>query len=610
MAEKIRFTEEDMKLNNLVLSKDLSDSRIKEYNHVFQEIYEEFDYTPSSLLKKAKEDEKQYIKEGIIEQKSLDDRIVSELQLKYFNYLKNKTYKGKKLPDGTIENKKLSNGTIKLKIVSLRTFLNFYKIEIPDMIDIDIGTSRIKENEVPTWDDVETAINFCKSPRDQAMIAFAATTGMRVQDIVNLKVKDLITACKIYFDENEEHTLDNLLKKDPWEIMPCWELNPQKTNKKSKNITIVFNTPETTSYIFKYFEHRKAMNKKNNDGDETITDNEALFKAQGNYGKEGHLTTGTVNDHFRDINNKLGGEKSKNEIYGKFVIKNLRTLFKSTCNEALQYVSVNAEKTVYLNVLDLFLGHKERSAVAYAYETLPEDSPNSYLRLVYEQLIDVLSIRDTEVKAFKSEEYKKMETKLEEKDKEIEELKQIISETQEQVTSTNKIVEELTQKRNKSDIQRIIHEHFDSNYREDINKKGYKNEDKNIIKKDIVICELATEFALKDEKFTGTDEELDLVIKKAIAKCSFNPNIVQEKYKLIHEQNERKYEDATLLSNIKWDIKTIISNHTEIWEMVKDDEENLDKAIINNLIESDYDLNNLTNDELEKISEEIIMNYL
>lgn len=600
MEKKINFTEEDLKLNNLVVSKDLSESRIKEYNYVFQEIYEEFGYTPSSLLKKAKEDEKQYIKEGVIEQKSLDDRIVSELQLKYFNYLKNKTHRGKKL----------ANGTIKLKIVSLRTFLNFYKIEVPDMIDIDIDTSRIKENEVPTWDDVETAINFSKSPRDQAMIAFAATTGMRVKDIVNLKVKDLITACKIYFDENEQHTLDNLLKKDPWEIMPCWELNPQKTNKRSKNITIVFNTPETTAYIFKYFEHRKAMNKKNNHGDETINDNEALFKAQGNYGKEGHLTTGTVNDHFRDINNKLGGAKSRNGIYGKFVVKNLRTLFKSTCKEALQYVSVNAEKTVFLNVLDLFLGHKEQSAVAYAYETLPEDSPNSYLRLVYEQLIDVLSIRDTEVKAFKSEEYKKMETKLEEKDKEIEELKQIISKTQEQVTSTNKIVEELTQKRNKSDIKTIIHKHFDTNFRDDINKKGYENGDENIIKKDIVICELATEFALENKKFSGTDEEVDSVIKKAIAKCSFNPEIIQEKYKLIHQQNERKLEDATLISNIKWDIKIIISKHEEIWELVKNDEENLDKTIIDTLVESDYDLNNLTNEELEKISEEIIMNYL
>mgnify|MGYP003294058765 CR=1 FL=1 len=128
MVEKIKFAEEDIKLNNLVVSKDLSDSRIKEYNYVFQEIYEEFGYTPSSLLEKAKEDEKQYIKEGIIEQKSLDDRIVSELQLKYFNYLKNKTYEGKKLPNGTRKDKKLSNGTIKLKIVSLRTFLNFYKI--------------------------------------------------------------------------------------------------------------------------------------------------------------------------------------------------------------------------------------------------------------------------------------------------------------------------------------------------------------------------------------------------------------------------------------------------------------------------------------------------
>lgn len=121
---------------------------------------------------------------------------------------------------------------------------------------------------------------------------------------------------------------------------------------------------------------------------------------------------------------------------------------------------------------------------------------------------------------------------------------------------------------------------------------------------------MATEFALEKEQFNGTEEELNSVIKKAIAKCSFNPDIVQEKYELIHDKNLKKYEDATLISNIKWDLKIIISNHEEIWEMVKDDEENLDKTIINALVESDYDLNNLTNEDLEKISEDVIMDYL
>ena len=603
MTKKIKYTDKDVKLNNLVVTKDLSDGRIKEYNQVFHEINQKFGYTPSSLLEKAKEDEKQYIKDGVIEQKALDDRIVSILQLKYYNYLLEKTFKGKKL----------AKSTIKLKLVVFRTFLNFYKIELPDMIDIDVDTSRIKEDEVPTWGDVETAINLCKSPRDRALIAFAATTGFRVQDIVNFKIKDLINACEIYFEEDEEHTLDNLLKKDPWDIIPCWEINPQKTSRRSKNITIVFNTPETTDYIFKYLEYRKSMNKKKMNGNETIHDNEALFKTQGNYGKEGHMTTGTVEDHFRELNAKMGGEKSRNDIYAKFVIKNLRTLFKSTCQEALQFININAEKTVQLNVIDLFLGHKEKSAVAYAYETLPKDSHDSYLRKVYEQLVESLSIRDTEVKVFKGEEYKKLEAKLEEKDKELEELKHMMSQTQEQVAETNKVVENFIVKRDRTDIRKTITNYFYNNYRDDIIKKEFDKEGNESIgiKKCTVICELAYESALEDEsKFTGTNENLDSLIKRAIAKCSFNPDMILPKYDEIHAKNIQIQDSDATIMYIILDVIGIIGNHEDIWEMVKEDQKTLKDTIIKHIQNSNYDINNITEDDEKTIAEDVIMEYL
>lgn len=348
-------------------------------------------------------------------------------------------------------------------------------------------------------------------------------------------------------------------------------------------------------------------------GNETIHDNEALFKTQGNYGKEGHMTTGTVEDHFRELNAKMGGEKSRNDIYAKFVIKNLRTLFKSTCQEALQFININAEKTVQLNVIDLFLGHKEKSAVAYAYETLPKDSHDSYLRKVYEQLVESLSIRDTEVKVFKGEEYKKLEAKLEEKDKELEELKHMMSQTQEQVAETNKVVENFIVKRDRTDIRKTITNYFYNNYRDDIIKKEFDKEGNESIgiKKCTVICELAYESALEDEsKFTGTNENLDSLIKRAIAKCSFNPDMILPKYDEIHAKNIQIQDSNATIMYIILDVIGIIGNHEDIWEMVKEDQKTLKDTIIKHIQNSNYDINNITEDDEKTIAEDVIMEYL
>ena len=245
--DKKKFSVNDKKLSLFITNKDeLSESRIRFYDIVFDELYQLMKLTPSEIIDKCVDDQKIFLDNGIPTKKEMTDRFVFELQTKYYGELNNKK---------TRKGKHLSKKTIKTKINSLRYFLKKYDIELPDAPEIKIKKTRVRDNEIPTWDDVELAISYAKSPRDKAIIGFAATSGFRVSDIANLKIIHLIKSCSIYFDENEEHTLENLLKKDPENICPCWDMDPQKTIWHG-NLAITFNTPEVSVLLWQYLKYR------------------------------------------------------------------------------------------------------------------------------------------------------------------------------------------------------------------------------------------------------------------------------------------------------------------------------------------------------------------
>lgn len=517
------------------------------------------------------------------------------------------------------------NTTINHEISKIRAFLRGSGVRVPkyDRLDDDSDDWELLSKEEFNFISQDLSLVHL------SLLNFLTSTGMRLSDALSLSIGDFMKATSKYHDFIDvEEFIDNA----PDDMIGQWVFEPHKT-KNSKVTCITFNSMHSSNLILESLRHIKNnyIPSKNKTTEENLKINKkyALFGSKREKfekplaGKTVTDQWGRRNKKFRkwkinQIKHKIQNGDLSPEDYDEEVSK-IPKFHPHICRK--YFSSIVSNNCGDIRVCALFEGHSAGLPTDPSYiKKKVKDLKEIYINDIHDELClskvetRIVTSKETEEMNKKiSESNKKIEVLTkdnEEKDKEIKELKQIISETQEQVTSTKKIVKEFTQKRDKSDIQRSIHEHFERNYRKDINKKGYENDDMNIIKKDTVICELATEFALEDKKFSGTDEELDSVIKKAIAKCSFNPKIVQEKYKLIHEQNERKLEDATLISNIKWDIKIIISNHEEIWEMVKDDEEDLDKSIINAIVESDCDLNNLTDKDLEKISEEIIMDYL
>ena len=288
MSGKILFSECDENLRNLLLKKqNLSKSSIKKYDVVFNEIYELSNYTPSQLLIQARKEENPNIMEYVGE---LEDRTVSEVQIKYYEFLSDKDY---------------SENTKKLKISLYRNFLKEYGIEKPKTITFK---SVPLVNEELSVEDIFKALNLCNSLKDKAIISFVFSSGIVLSDLINLSVSDLIKSSEIYFDENEDHTIHNLLNKNPWNIIPSWKINTG----------CFFNTPEATFYIFEYLKSRKEIN----------TD-DALFKSQrGNY-----LNLVSITNMFFKLNKKLGSESNNQNNYGKFRYNNLKALFQKICNE-------------------------------------------------------------------------------------------------------------------------------------------------------------------------------------------------------------------------------------------------------------------------------------
>lgn len=604
--DRIKFTETDPKLKLMVKRRGLTKNAKKNYDTVFNEIYNLLKVTPSDIVRIGKKEQKPFITdEGLVDMLDLEDRKVTEYQIKYKDRLDE---------NGNAESTK------KLKLDTYRALLGEYNIQKPKSPKIKIKKDRIRESDIISWRDVERAMNISKGIQEKCIISFLATTGMRGTDMLNLDIKDLITGCKIYFDEGEEHTLENLLKKDPQSIIPCYEIMPTKTDDKSQ-LAMTFNTPECSEYLWQYLKERIAKKGE-------LKPSAPLFANRSNR----RIKIGSLEKMFQRLNKQLGDEKDKNGVYGKFRKHSMRKLFSTTCRKNMLNISLNSDKTTEMDVVSIFTGHvPPNESNSKAYEAIPDDSEDSYLREIYFKLVPYLSIKDTEVHHLNSKEVIEVTDKIEiletqnqqkdiehqremeEKDKEIAELKRKIAETQAQVVQTNKAFEELTLKRDRLDIRNIIQDHFNDNYRDTILQKEYEKDGEQSIglKKCVVICEIAWEIALENESnFKETDDFLDSLIRQAIAKCSFNPKMIIPKYNEIHERNIQLHDINGTIYNIVADVITILASHEDVWDMVKNDQKTLKTAIINHIHTSNYDIDNITLEDEQKIAEEVSMEYL
>ena len=346
--------------------RNLGKASIRKYNIVFREVYKLIGKTPSQLIAEAKKEEQPFTnEEGNPQVLDLSERKINTYQLLYNNFL---------------ERKGNSEGVKKHKIVYFRALFKEYGIKMPRMIKYNTSIRRTRIKDIPSWDDINRSLGFCKSNRDKVLVSLMATWDMRGGDIVSLTIQDFLEVTSIY---NHSMDLDELLSKNPYEIIPCYGFFPEKTQKEG-NLCITFNTGECGYYIF---EHLKERIKEGY----SIELESALFR---NSGTSKFLSADWLRRILQNLNTNLNLGKDKNGLFGKFRGHNLRKLFSTTCRRNITNVVVKADKYSELDVVSIFTGHvppnMSNSEVYDAVDS--EDSFDSYLRKNYEALIPYLTI--------------------------------------------------------------------------------------------------------------------------------------------------------------------------------------------------------------------------
>ena len=382
----------DKKLEQLYIRKNLSKSRINNYERVFRTIQEEYGYTPTQLLEIAKEEQQPKIIDNQIVFKELEDRTITQIQYDYYFYLMEK---------------KLKPITIKSELGAYRAFLNEYNIQLPKPIEIKTHPPLYEVGDLPNKEDILKAVNCTNNKRTKAILYFMSSSGIRSVDTRHLRIQDFVNGCKYYFDNMENLTLEDIFKSNYHHIIPSFYFRPQKTSKHG-NICCTFCSPEAVVSIVDYLKHRYIRSY-----------DEPLFSTFDG----GVIDNVTFTQSFQRINDVEFGRNDDGERFLK--PKYLRKYFITTCNQ----------HSGDLLKVRLLAGHSI-SNIDRAYNEISIP----VMRRFYTTLLPYLSLTDMRVKDVKTKEYLDLERKLRKQELENEKLKDELDER------INRVVEDVLRK--------------------------------------------------------------------------------------------------------------------------------------------------------------------
>lgn len=314
----------------------------------------------------------------------------------------------------SLEDAHLAPQTIKVYVSAVKSFYKYYKITIPE-VTTDVNDICLEKNEGRLLTKYEIRDMIEVSPiREKTIIYLMAMTGMAQAEMRNLTVKKFLNSVSEALDKKIT-TVEELFEyeKDLENVVLTLMITRQKVNYRYH----AFIPPEVTRNIIYYLKERSyGRNKKiriNNI-------NKELFV---NHNGE-KLNKHTVSSNFNRIGKKLGFEASEDGAYGFWRSHGLRKYFISTIiNETGDHV-----------LADYLVGHKI-SAIKRAYWK----ADPSKLKKKYIDVMEYLSIDEIKNRDYTSEEYIKINQKLDEKDIEIKELKTMLESVIEQIDSSKKI---------------------------------------------------------------------------------------------------------------------------------------------------------------------------
>lgn len=277
---------------------------------------------------------------------------------------------------------------------AVKSFYNNFDITLPKSVSKIKKANPKKENQnFIEREDIKNLLINAPSLRERAIILVMATSGMAIQEIVNLRVGD------ISIDEEGIGTIT-------------------ARRQKSDINFVTFISPEASQSLEHYWEER------NRDPDTAVKGRiDFVFVTGNNRSKGKKLSTITEAGHFQRLGEKLGYESNAQCKGRKGLVKSrshaLRKFFASTLENA----------GMPKNKVDFMLGHSVGSTdLAYFKNDIAKlkEMYKTYLPyLTFEKTIEVRSLNTEDAKRLEelSKENQRLREKLESEDTEKQELK-------------------------------------------------------------------------------------------------------------------------------------------------------------------------------------------
>ena len=358
--------------NNTIINEFVKTRRLKkgtaEQYQIALNFYSKFQEKPlSELLKEADTEEEQGIR---WKNRKLKQRLITYRNHLYENYVKS---------------------TAELKFALIKTFYKHHEIEIHDLPAVNKKNIRLSEplkfKDLPDKELIKKTLKIA-NPLMRAIILFMSSSGCARAETLSLTVQDYLDATRDYHHSNDISEAVKIMHgKD---IIPTFYLKRIKTNK----YYYTFCSPEANNEIINYLLLREDL-------DNDKLDELPLFKCNVAYFER----------HFAKINTTL--DLGKIGAHNKFKSHILRKFHASSLyNDGMSLEEIDA------------LQGRSKEATHSSYFT---EDPNK-LKEKYLEHMDCITINmDVNNLDIKSPEYLSLQQKYNEKEDEINEMKQTLS---------------------------------------------------------------------------------------------------------------------------------------------------------------------------------------
>lgn len=312
-----------------------------------------------------------------------------QIEVYFQNYVQNLKSNGK------------SSSTIINSLDTLKAFYSEYDIDTDNIRNIILpDTQNLTSTKIISENQIKEALEL-SNLRDKAIILLHLSSGMEATELRYLTYGNFIDSIEEYVNLNYENKFDvskiadKLFKMD--KIVGTWKIEKKRTLKPY----VTFNSPESTKAILSYLIDRERKNKhiKSND--------DPLFVNSQNKA----LNVSAHTSIFKRVNDRANfGYLTKKRRF--FSSTMLRKFFKTKL-----YESGVDESTI-----NAFLGQKLDININYH-----SDLEIEILKDKYVDSLGNLSIEKVNIESVSNEEYEILLKKLNEKDKELEEIKKYLN---------------------------------------------------------------------------------------------------------------------------------------------------------------------------------------